>query len=180
GNLLAFGIPVAAALSVMHVYLPPHPGPVAATEFLEANLGYVMILGLLLAFPTWFISGHLWGKFVSARHRISVPDAAFAGLVGDEEEVENPPGPGVVILILVLPLILVLLNTGLDALGTAGAVDSENTAVQAMRMIGEVPIALLITVLMTVVVLGFRRGKSGNAIEKTMDNALGPVASVIL
>lgn len=39
GNLLAYGIPVAAALSVMHVYLPPHPGPVAATQFLGANLG---------------------------------------------------------------------------------------------------------------------------------------------
>ena len=180
GNLLAFGIPVAAALSVMHVYLPPHPGPVAATEFLEANLGYVMILGLLLAFPTWYISGHLWGKFVSNRHRISVPDAAFAGLTGDEEDVQNPPRPALIILILILPLFLVLLNTGLDTLGSAGAVDPDNTVVQAMRMIGEVPVALLITVLFTILVLGFRRGKSGTAIEKTLDNALGPVCSVIL
>ncbi|MDN5685882.1 MAG: GntP family permease [Brachybacterium sp.] len=180
GNLLAFGVPVAAALSVMHVYLPPHPGPVAATEFLGANLGYVMILGLVLAFPIWFISGHLWGKRVASRHRINVPDAAFAGLTGDEEEVENPPRAGLIILILVLPLILVLLNTGLDALGSAGVVDPEATVVQAMRMIGEVPIALLITVLVTVVLLGFRRGKSGSALEKTMDNALGPVCSVIL
>ena len=180
GNLLAYGIPVAAALSVMHVYLPPHPGPVAATEFLGANLGYVMILGLVLAFPIWFVSGHLWGKFVADRHRINVPDAAFAGLTGDEEEVENPPHAGLIILILVLPLILVLLNTGLDTLGSTGVVDPESTVVHVMQMIGEVPIALLITVLLTVLLLGFRRGKSGSAIEKTMDNALGPVCSVIL
>ncbi|APX33665.1 permease [Brachybacterium sp. P6-10-X1] len=180
GNLLAFGIPVAAALSVMHVYLPPHPGPVAATTFLEANLGYVMILGLLLAFPTWFISGHLWGMFVSRRHRINVPDTAFAGLTGDEEEVTNPPGPATVLLILILPLILILLNTGFDALGSIGAVDPDSAIVQVMRMVGETPIALLITVLFTVIVLGFRRGKSGTTIEKTMDNALGPVCAVIL
>ena len=180
GNLLAFGIPVAAALSVMHVYLPPHPGPVAATAFLEANLGYVLLLGLVLAFPTWYVSGHLWGKVVANRFRINVPDAAFAGLTGDEEEVENPPSPWTIMLILILPLILILLNTGFDALGSVGAVDPDSVIVQAMRMLGETPIALLITALFTVVVLGFRRGKSGTAIEKTMDNALGPVCAVIL
>src|SRR5699024_2421111 len=44
----------------------------------------------------------------------------------------------------------------------------------------DLPVALLITVLFTILVLGFRRGKSGTAIEKTLDNALGPVCSVIL
>ena len=180
GNLLAYGIPVAAALSVMHVYLPPHPGPVAATQFLGANLGYVMILGLLLAFPTWFISGHLWGKFLSKRIRIDVPGSVFAGLTGDEEDVENPPKPGVIILILVLPLLLILLNTGLDTLGTVGVVDPDSGLVQGLQVIGETPVALLITLVLTTVLLGFRRGKSGTALEKVMDNALGPVCSVIL
>ena len=31
-NVLLYGIPAAAAFSVMHVFVPPHPGPVAATE----------------------------------------------------------------------------------------------------------------------------------------------------
>lgn len=179
-NLLSIGIPVAAALSVMHVFLPPHPGPVAATDFLEANLGYVMILGLLIAFPLWFIAGHLWGKVVAGRHHVDVPDAVFASMTGDEEEVENPPSPALVVMLLVLPLLLILLNTGLDALGTAGVVDADAPWVYGLRMLGETPVALLIAVLVTIVLLGFRRGKTGTAIEKTLENALGPVCSVIL
>lgn len=139
-----------------------------------------MILGLLLAFPTWFISGHLWGKFLSKRIRIDVPGSVFAGLTGDEEDVENPPKPGVIILILVLPLLLILLNTGLDTLGTVGVVDPDSGLVQGLQVIGETPVALLITLVLTTVLLGFRRGKSGTALEKVMDNALGPVCSVIL
>ncbi|MFN3867398.1 MAG: GntP family permease, partial [Demequina sp.] len=48
-DVLSYGLPAAAAFSVMHVFLPPHPGPVAATELYEANLGIVLIVGLLLA-----------------------------------------------------------------------------------------------------------------------------------
>ncbi len=33
GPVLAYGLPAAGAFSVMHIYLPPHPGPVAASEF---------------------------------------------------------------------------------------------------------------------------------------------------
>ncbi|GBP01468.1 Gluconate permease, partial [Eumeta japonica] len=38
-NLLLYGFSGAAAFSVMHIFVPPHPGPVAATEFFGASLG---------------------------------------------------------------------------------------------------------------------------------------------
>ncbi|ATG56690.1 permease [Brachybacterium ginsengisoli] len=179
-NLLAIGLPVAAALSTMHVFLPPHPGPVAATEFVEANLGYVLLLGLLVVFPVWFLSGHLWGKVVARRFVVDVPDAVFGTMTGEEEEIENPPGAGTVVFLLLLPLFLILLNTGLDGLGSAGVVDAGASWVEALRMLGQTPVALLIAVIATTVLLGFRRGRSGTAIERTLENALGPVCSVIL
>lgn len=179
-NLLAIGLPVAAALSTMHVFLPPHPGPVAATEFVEANLGYVLLLGLLVVFPVWFLSGHLWGKVVARCFVVDVPDAVFGTMTGEEEEIENPPGAGTVVFLLLLPLFLILLNTGLDGLGSAGVVDAGASWVEALRMLGQTPVALLIAVIATTVLLGFRRGRSGTAIERTLENALGPVCSVIL
>ncbi|WP_193107357.1 GntP family permease [Brachybacterium sp. FME24] len=177
-NVLAFGFPVAAALSVMHVYVPPHPGPVAASEFVQADIGIVMILGLLLAFPTWFVSGHLWGKHVARKYNLPVRD--LFGTADEAADVEHPPAPWQVIFVLVLPLLLILLNTGLNTLATSGVVDAEAGWVQALRMIGETPIALLITALVTIVMFGFRRGRSGTAIEATLEKALGPVCSVIL
>jgi GntP family gluconate:H+ symporter len=35
GGVLRYGLPAAGAFSVMHIYLPPHPGPVSASRSLR-------------------------------------------------------------------------------------------------------------------------------------------------
>src|SRR5690606_23668439 len=69
---------------------------------------------------------------------------------------------------------------GLSALGSIGAVDADATWAQALILIGESPVALLITALIALLVLGKFRGENGTALEKLVDGTLGPVASVIL
>ncbi|WP_029149263.1 GntP family permease [Microbacterium indicum] len=176
-NLLLYGFAGAAGFSVMHVFVPPHPGPVSASELFGANLGIVMIIGLVLAFPTWYLSGYLWAKFVNKRHPMIVP--ALFGAQDDDQPV-NPPKASTVILILLLPLVLIFMNTGLDALGSVGAVDESQVWVQVFMMLGNSPVALLITVLVALLVLGKARGVNGTALEKLADGTLGTVASVIL
>ncbi|MEV8239229.1 gluconate:H+ symporter [Microbacterium testaceum] len=176
-NVLLFGLPAAAAFSVMHVFLPPHPGPVTASELYGANLGIVLIVGLIIAFPIWYLSSYLWGKFVAKRLVLPVP-ALFGDT--DPDQPANPPKPLTVIAVLLLPMLLIFLNTGLTTLGAAGAVDTDNIVVQVLILLGNSPVALLITVLVATVVFGFRRGENGTALEKVVDSALGPVCSVIL
>jgi GntP family gluconate:H+ symporter len=176
-NLLLYGFSGAAAFSVMHIFLPPHPGPVSATEFFGANLGVVLIIGLIIAFPVWYISGYLWAKIVNKRYPMIVPDLFGAK---DDDEVVNPPKFGTVIGILLLPMVLILMNTGLGALASAGIVDSSQLWVQALQMIGTSPVALLISALVALLVLGKARGEHGTALEKLVDQTLGSVASVIL
>lgn len=176
-DVLSYGLPAAAAYSVMHVFLPPHPGPVAATELYEANLGIVLIVGLLLAFPVWYLSGYLWGTFVGRRFPIAVP-TLFGDV--DDDQPENPPHARTVLTVLALPILLIFMNTGVDALGTAGAIDADTTWAQAMTLVGTSGVALLISVIVAMLVLGTRRGVRGTALEKVLDSSLGPVASVIL
>ncbi|MCK6211921.1 GntP family permease [Georgenia sp. EYE_87] len=177
-NVLLFGMPAAAAFSVMHVFVPPHPGPVAATELYGANLGLVLLVGVIIAFPLWYLTGYLWGTYVGRRYILPVP--ALFGTVDDDVQ-KNPPSVGTVIAILLLPLLLIFMNTGLDFLDGAGVVDAENeTWVQVLSTIGSAPVALLISVLVATFVLGNRRGEHGTALEKVLDSALGPVCSVIL
>lgn len=176
-NVLLYGIPAAAAFSVMHVFVPPHPGPVAATELYGANLGIVLLVGLLLAVPTWYVAGYLWGLFVG--RRIVLPVPALFGDV-DDDQPADPPRVATVVGVLLLPLVLIFLNTGLDALGTAGVVDPEAGWVQALTVLGSSGVALLISVLVASVVLGTRRGVDKTALEKVLDSSLGPVCSVIL
>jgi len=176
-NVLLYGIPAATAFSVMHVFVPPHPGPVAASELYGADVGLVLLVAIVLAFPVWYLAGYLWGTFVGRRFVLPVP--ALFGSVDDDVQV-NPPSVGTVVGILLLPLVLIFFNTGLDFLGTAGVVDDSETWVQVLSSVGTAPVALLISVLVALVVLGQRRGENGTALEKIVDSSLGPVASVIL
>lgn len=176
-NVLLFAFPSVAAFSVMHVFLPPHPGPIAATEFFGANLGLVLLVGLVVAIPTWYVSGYLWGKFVASRYQLPVPDL-FGAI--DDDQPSNPPRVSTVITILLLPFLLIFLNTGVTALGSVGAVDKTSWFFLAATFIGQSSVALLITLLIALVALGSRRGTKGTALEKLIDSAFGPVASVIL
>ncbi|MCK6211923.1 GntP family permease [Georgenia sp. EYE_87] len=176
-NVLLFGIPTAAAFSVMHVFVPPHPGPVTATELYGANLGLVLLVGLLMAFPLWYVSGYLWGLRVGKKYVLPVP-ALFGEI--DKDQPANPPKVGTVIAMLLLPLVLIFMNTGLDFLRAAGTVSADATWFQVLSALGESPVALLISVLVATWVLGTRRGEHGTALEKVLDSSLGPICSVIL
>ena len=52
GPAMRLGIPALAGLSVLHGFIPPHPGPLAAIAILHANVGITLALGLLVAVPT--------------------------------------------------------------------------------------------------------------------------------
>lgn len=177
GPILAYGIPAAGAFSVTHVFLPPHPGPVAAAEFYNADIGLILLFGLLIALPTWYISGYLWGQFLGRKFPLPVPDLLLGAR---SEPPKNPAGAGSVATILLLPMVLIFGNTGANTAATAGWIDGESGIVQFLRFLGQTPIALLITAFVAIAVLGLRRGVSREAIEKSMDGALGPICSVVL
>ena len=177
GSVLLYGLPVAGAFSVMHIYVPPHPGPVAASEFLGADVAAVLLVGLVAALPTWYVTAYLFGRWSGRRFELPVPE-----LLGraDDAQIANPPRFGAVVGILLLPLVLIFANTGLETAVSAGWVAEGSTAVAVAGLVGATPVALLVTVLVAAWVLGRRRGVEGTALEKTLDSALGPVASVIL
>tara|TARA_Y100000814_G_scaffold64283_2_gene39936 strand:+ start:4722 stop:6113 length:1392 start_codon:yes stop_codon:yes gene_type:complete len=177
-NMLLYGITAAAGFSVMHIFLPPHPGPITATEYYGADLGIVLIVGLIIAFPLWYVSGYLWAKFINKR--IPLPVLSLFGGPEDDVQPTNPPKAGTVIALLALPLVLILMNTGLNSLRSVGVVDETTWWYQAMSLIGTSSIALLIAVFVAAFVLGRRRGVDGTALERILDTALGPICSVVL
>ncbi len=62
--LLYIAIPMAAALSTTHCFLPPHPGPVILVNAFKANTGKTLLYGLLMAVPTVIIAGPLLGSLL--------------------------------------------------------------------------------------------------------------------
>ncbi|HET7313586.1 GntP family permease [Salinisphaera sp.] len=178
GPLLLYGIPAAGAFSVMHVFVPPHPGPVTAIAAFGANPGLVLLTGIIVAFPMWYVSGYLWGKITARYHPFPVAAHLFG--TTDHDTIENPPRVATVIGLLLIPLVLIFANTGLHFAATLGWVDGEATWFHVARLFGQTPVALLITVLVAAYVLGWRRGEHGSALEKILDSALPAICSVVL
>jgi len=179
GSFLGYAFPSAVAFSVMHIFVPPHPGPVAATGLLGADVGLVLIFGLIVALPTWYFVGHLFGRYVGRKYDIPVP-SILSGSTGNFAEFESTPKVGTVLSLLLLPIGLIFLNTGLNMAASADLVSLDSPWVQILRAFGETPVALLITVLLGMILLGWKKRKSANLVEAVVDSALGPVSSVIL
>nr|WP_206030989.1 gluconate:H+ symporter [Rhodococcus sp. B10] len=178
GSVLLYVLPAAAALSTMHVFLPPHPGAVASTVLLGGDVGLTILIGIVVAVPTWYIAGYLYGTFIGKRIDLPVPDLLSGG--PRVETVEDPPKPSTIIALLMLPLVLIFANTAVTTAARTGTLDAESPWVTVPQVIGSTPVALLITVLVSTYVLALRRGRTADYVEDLLDNALKPIAPVVL
>lgn len=64
---LLFGLPLLAGLATAHAFIPPTPGPIAVAEILGADLGLVIVFGLLAGIPAVIIAGPLYALFAEKR-----------------------------------------------------------------------------------------------------------------
>lgn len=58
------GLPMLAALSVAHGFLPPHPSPAALVTIFHASMGKTLFYGLIIAIPAIIIAGPLFSQTV--------------------------------------------------------------------------------------------------------------------
>ncbi len=74
--LLYVGVPMAAALSVTHGFLPPHPGPTAIATIFNADMGKTLLYGTLLAIPTVILAGPVYARFLKGIDK-PVPEGLY-------------------------------------------------------------------------------------------------------
>ena len=58
------GLPMLAALSVTHGFLPPHPSPTALVAQFDASLGLTLLYGIAIAIPVIIIAGPIFSRTV--------------------------------------------------------------------------------------------------------------------
>ncbi|MGQ8364760.1 GntP family permease [Glaciecola sp. 1036] len=173
GSVLFYALPAAGAFAVTHALVPPHPGPVVAGDLLGADIGLLLVYSTLVAIPTWYVGSFLFSNFISQKFMISLPN-----YFKPAQSVENPPEFSTVLWILLLPLCLIFLNTGLNAYQTSFNHDLDSPLVELLMAIGQTPIALLITLLLSLVL--FSRRFSRVELERLCDQSLGPICAIIL
>jgi gluconate:H+ symporter, GntP family len=193
GPAMRLGIPALAGLSVLHGFIPPHPGPLAAIALLHANVGITLALGLIVAIPTVAVAGPLFGVIAS---RMVPIRAAGAGLAvslgtpvntsgtdasaegqptGEPNAITNHPSFSWTLITLLSPLVLMLIKAAADIW-----MDKTATLRPAMDFIGDPVFALLIAVLIAMVTFGTAVGFSAAALAEKVGKSLMPIAGVML
>lgn len=171
--LVLVGIPALAGLSALHGLVPPHPGPLIAIDAVGANLGLTLALGLLVAVPTVIVAGPVSGRIMARWVSIEAPEP----LGGSDEVVTGKrPSFGTAVSVVLLPVVLMLLRTVVET----ALPGTENVLTKAALFLGQPVVALLLTVLVSMVVFGSRMGHSPQEISSRVGASLGPIAGILL
>jgi len=193
GPAMRLGIPALAGLSVLHGFVPPHPGPLAAIAILHANVGVTLALGLLIAVPTVAVAGPLYGLLAARMVPIGAAGAGLAVTLGASAEtgaaVVSTKRPAVeqevaplrsptfawTLITLLSPIVLMLIKAAADIW-----VDKAATLRPALDFIGDPVCALLVAVLLAMVTFGTAVGFSPSVLAKKIGDSLTPVVGVML
>ena len=158
---LYVGLPMAAALSVTHGFLPPHPGPVALASIFHANIGQTLIYGLILSIPIAVIAGIFFPRAI-----IKLPKGSKNADISLEQE-GGLPSALKSFTIALSPIVFI-------AVGTLGHIlVTDPNAKSIFGFIADPTIALLFSILITLVIQNI-------PVQKAMDSCVEGVKSVAM
>lgn len=104
-SLAVLAVALASGLYATHVFVPPTPGPLAAAATLGADIGWVLILGLIVSIPVMF-AALLWANFYCKRYTIEFDD----DLRTHSEEM-TPPSFTLAVIPILIPIVLIALKS---------------------------------------------------------------------
>jgi Gnt-I system high-affinity gluconate transporter len=169
--LLYVGLPMLAALSVTHGYLPPHPAPTAITAMFHADLGKTMVYGIIVAIPAIVISGPFLSKALSKIKASPLDEFVNQKALGDDEM----PGFWISFFSSLMPVILISLSTI-----TGFFVPKETVTMKILGFSGNPVIAMLLSVLFAIGVLGLGRGRKMTDIMNSLAHSVTSITMIML
>ncbi|MGU7779267.1 GntT/GntP/DsdX family permease [Burkholderia sp. PU8-34] len=173
-NLLYLGVPLAISLMTVHCMLPPHPAAMAITGMLGADVGKVILYGLIVGVPTAVIAGPVWIT-LACKREAPAGQTTFLEERGESRGHSDAlPGFGITLFTIALPLLLMVAKT-LSA-GLPGA----SAAARAIAFVGNPLTALVIAVAFAYWSLGLRRGATMTDLLHRTQRGFPPLASILL
>jgi GntP family gluconate:H+ symporter len=141
-SLVGSASALALGLAITHNLVPPTPGPIAAAGILEANLGLVIMFGVLTSIPV-LLAGWLFASKIASRVYIDPnPEISQEEI---KETLKTAPSAFKSFIPILLPIVLIVLKSISDfptsPFGTG-------LASEVIGFVGEPVIALMIGILM--------------------------------
>ncbi|KTW08722.1 gluconate:H+ symporter [Staphylococcus warneri] len=179
-STLKLGLPMVTALSVTHGFLPPHPGPVVIAKELKANIGHVLLYGIIISIPVTLIAGPLFNKIAQKIIPSAYGREGDISALGAQKEFteEEMPGFGISILTAILPVILMLISTLVQLI--TGHDSPKNAFESFIYLIGNAGTAMLIAVIFTIFTMGVLRHRKMENIMESVTQAIYPIGMMLL
>ncbi len=142
-SLAGTGIALMLALMISHVLVPPTPGPIAAAGILDADVGLVMIIGLVVGIMTLFIVVLYAKKVADKTYLEPIPEMT-------DEEIEHTmlfaPSAAKSFLPIIIPILLIM---GKSLVDFSIPENERGAIVEFIRFVGTPVIALIIGMLIS-------------------------------
>lgn len=164
------GVPLLAALSVTHGYLPPHPSPTAMVPQFNADMGLTIIYGLIVAIPVMILAGPIFARFV--RHIDSKPLETFKPQMMSDEQL---PSVGKSFFVALLPIALIAL-----ASLVVHWFDKESAGYSWMVFLGDPGVVMLVILVLATWILGVSRGIPLKQTMNSYASAIKDIAPILL
>jgi len=169
--VIYLGIAMAAALSVTHGFLPPHPGPTAIAVIFKADIGKTLLYGVLIAIPTLIIAGIVFPEFIK-KIVANPPKGLYESKTFTESEM---PSFTISFLTALIPVILMAMAT-ISELNLPAA----SLVRHILGFIGNPTTSMLVAVLFAIVFLGINRGRKMQDIMDKSSSALSSATMIIM
>jgi len=162
---------MAASLSTVHCFLPPHPSPVILVNAFNADMGKTLIYGLIIAIPAIIIAGPVLGTLLK-NVKIDI-----VGLFASQEDIPYDKLPKALpsFLIALLPVFLITLSVISGSFLPKGTL-----ANKVLGFLGDANIALLLAVLLALWYFGIRSGRKMEAVMKWLNEGISGISVILL
>lgn len=164
------GLPMLAALSVTHGFLPPHPSPTALVGQFNASLGLTLLYGFILAIPAIIIAGPVFAK--TLKNIKTVPLETFQAKLLPQEKL---PGTFSSFLSSLLPVILLIITTALPFIWKPSG-----TSASVLTFFSEPAIVMLISIAIATYALGLRNGRTMKEVMNYYADAIKDVSLILM
>jgi gluconate transporter len=171
---LVFGLPLLAGLATAHAFVPPTPGPIAVAELLGADLGWVILFGLIAGVPAMLIAGPIFTGFAERRGWLEPEGTALPMTFDVPDTPEHPRSARTALAIITIPLVLILLATLTKTVLEPGPLR------EVLGFIGHPFVALLIACGAAYLAFKPRTEAERSVFSRALSKALEPTGAVIL
>jgi Gnt-I system high-affinity gluconate transporter len=164
------GLPMLAALSVTHGFLPPHPSPAALVTQFNANLGLTLLYGIIVSIPAIILAGPIYAK--TLRGIRSQPLKTFQPKNVPDSEL---PGTFNSFFSSLLPVLLLIITTAIPFITVV-----EGTSKNVLGFLGDSIIVMLLSLIVATFSLGIANGKSMKEVMTMYADSVKDVALILL